>query len=216
MIGARFSVKAAAKVLVAAALLGMIAVAPSRFASANMPANKVAISGSALEVMSSDVTEGESSEPVTLLHGVLRTSSPADLILSVSAECALWTDITTVGNDVSEAASAVVVWVEIDGKVVPVSSSDVGAPGEVVFCNRAFRRETLMFDDEDATIKSFLRTRSANAFSWGALNVGAAVHTIEVKGRLDNAVEGTGRAKAAVGKRTLVVEPVHMSNDATI
>lgn len=113
-----------------------------------------------------------------LLSSTLKTSSPTDLMLSVSAECALWTDVATTGNDSATAISRVEMWLEVDGKVVPVNSTDTatgdtGTPlevgqaeaGHVVFCNRAFGATTSNFDDEDATIRLFNRTRQANAFN---------------------------------------------------
>jgi len=119
--------------------------------------------------------------------------------------------------------------VEIDGKVVPVSGDDTatgepGTPievgqaeaGHVVFCNRAYGMTTTNFDDEDATIAMFNRTRSANAFNWLSLNLGSGSHTIKVYGGLTTEVEGNALAKALVGKRTLIAEPTKMANDAVI
>lgn len=61
-----------------------------------------------------------------------------------------------------------------------------------------------------------LATRSANGFEWISLDVGRGVHTIEVKAQLTESVECVGRAQSAVGKRTLVVQPMKLANDATI
>lgn len=63
----------------------------------------------------------------------MRTSSPADLLLLVTLGCALWTDVTTVGNDDQQAVASVEVWVEIDGGTVQVSDED---DGHAVSCNR--------------------------------------------------------------------------------
>jgi len=63
------------------------------------PADKVVASGSVLEV--TDATSG----PVELLSATMKTSSPTDLMLSVTAECALWTDVSTTGNDSATAIS---------------------------------------------------------------------------------------------------------------
>lgn len=183
----------------------------------HQPADKMAVSGSAIEIMGASITSGGSSEVVTLAEGTIKTSGPTDLIFRVTAECALWTHTATIGNDISEAIAAVKVWVEVDGAVVPVSGDDVGEEaGKVVFCNRAYRMETTNFDDEDATIKSFLRTRSANAFNWITLDLGAGVHDVVLKAQLDAEVTGTAEAKAAVGKRTLIVEPVKLANDVVL
>lgn len=186
----------------------------------HQPADKLAVAGSGLEILTSEVTEGGDSVEATILSGTLKISEPTDLIISVTAECALWTDIVTVGNDQSESVASVKIWVEIDGEPVAVAGDDTEETGEVVFCNRAFKRETLEFDDEDATIKTFLRTRQANAFNWISINPSdlfdGNVHTVEVKAQLDAEVTGAGMAKAGIGKRTLVIEPVKLANDVTI
>ena len=183
----------------------------------HQPANTMSIAGSGVEVMGTPLAEGSSSEEVTLLSGRIRTSAPTDLIIRVTSECALWTDATTVGNDESQAVAALKVWVEIDGRPVPVAADDSGEDaGKVVFCNRAYKRVTSLFDDEDATIKTYLSTRTANAFNWISLNLGNGVHTVVVKGQLEAQVTGTGEAKAAVGKRTLVIEPARLGNDVSL
>ena len=183
----------------------------------HQPADKMAVAGSNVEFITTPLLSGASSTTVELLSGTMKTSSPTDLILSVTLECALWTDITTIGNDDSEAAARVKVWVEIDGVPVGVSGTDEGEDaGKVVFCDRAYRRTTTDFDDEDARIDSYLRTRSAHAFNWVDLNLGSGLHTIVVKGQLDTAVTGAGMAQAAIGKRTLVVEPTKLANDVSI
>lgn len=211
---------------VATAALGLLVLAlllatPARqqAAATHTPANKVFASGSTMEEMTTQVGQGRSSSVRTLLSGRIKTSAPTDLIISVTAECALWTNITTIGNDQSEAIATVKVWVEIDGRALPVSADDSREPGKVVFCNRAFKMVTTDFDDEDSKIELFLKTRSANSFNWVALNVGSGptLHTIEVKAQLDSEVTTTaGEARAIVGKRTLVVFPEKLANDAEI
>ena len=183
----------------------------------HQPADKMAVAGSTLEIMTDPLLGGSESTTVELLRGQLKTSSPTDLVLQLTLECALWTDVTTVGNDQSQAVARVLAWIEIDGVPVGVSGADTGADaGKVVFCDRAYRRETLSFDDEDATIKTFLATRSAHAFNWVDLDLGSGLHTVVVKAQLDRSVEGAGMAKAAIGKRTLVVEPTKLANDVTL
>ena len=49
----------------------------------------------------------------------------------------------------------------IDGQPVPVADED---DGRVTFCNRLYERETTLFDDEDATIRTYMATRQAR--SW--------------------------------------------------
>ena len=182
------------------------------------PADKINVSASTVEVMQTQVGPGGgSSGPVTLLSATFRNSTPTDLIIQVTEECALWTDII---SPESEAAAAVTVWVELDGAAVPVTSDSNGDgvfndpdDGKTIFCNRAFRISTPLFVGD--VIRLFQKTRSANAFNWGALNVGNGIHTLVVKAQLDASVTGVGTfAQAAVGKRTLVVQPAKLANDA--
>lgn len=193
---------------VAAALAGggLAAVVIGPAEAGHRPADRVAVSGSNVEVFAPQ-------DEVVLLSQSLRTSTPADLLLQVTAECSIVTNVTTVGNDDQSAAGRVTVWVEIDGNEVPVAS---GGEGDVVFCNRSYRRQTLNFDDEDATIRTFFATRSTHGFNWVAVNVGSGVHTVEVKATLEALSTPGAEAEAAVGNRTLVVEPTHLANDATI
>jgi hypothetical protein len=176
----------------------------------------MAVSGSTVEIMSAGLLTGSSQQTEQLLAGRIKTSGPTDLIFRVTAECALWTNVQTVGNAQSEAEATVKVWVTVDGNAVPVSSGDTVEPGKVVFCNRAYRLETVNFSDDNATIRQFLRTRTANAFNWMTLNVGSGVHDITVMASLELNASGSAYAKAAVGKRTLIVEPVKLANDVTL
>lgn len=154
------------------------------------PANKVVAAGS-------DLDEIGGNDRVLLLSETMRVSTTIDLMLHVSAECSILTSLNTAGgpNEESESDFAfgqVKVYIEIDGKRVPVSTDDTVAdssdPGEdrgrVVFCNRAYQRtvtdreenENLLtgnqngdgIDEED----DFIRTRTANAFTWIALDAG--------------------------------------------
>jgi hypothetical protein len=194
----------------AAGVAGIMSLGGSTGAVAqHEPANKVSAAGSTTEVISPN-------ERVVLLSEIVKTSKPTDLILGVTAECSITTELTTVGNDFSEAMGQVKVWVEIDGKPVPVAKTDTQEPGRVVFCKDLYQRTTSMFDDEDATIKTLASTRNANGFNWMALNVGSATHKIEVIGSLTTNASENAQALAAVQKRTLIVEPVKSANDEEV
>ena len=205
-------------VLVAVGAVALVLIARPEARATHQPADKINVSASIVEVMQTQVGPVPSSSgPVTLLSATFRNSTPTDLIIQVTGECALWTDIV---SPESEAAAKVTVWVELDGVAVPVTSDsnadgvfDDPDDGRVVFCNRAFRISTPLFVGD--AISLFLKTRSANAFNWGALNVGNGTHTLVVKAQLDTSVTGVGTfAQAAVGKRTLVVQPAKLANDA--
>ncbi|MBW3582643.1 MAG: hypothetical protein KY455_06035 [Euryarchaeota archaeon] len=183
----------------------------------HQPADKAGVAASDIEILSTPVIDGSSSEEALLLSTTLKSSNPTDLILAVDLECALWTDVTVIGNDDSQAVATVKIWITIDGEPITVtSSSEDDEPAKVVFCNRAYRMATTNVDDEDMQIDTYLSTRAAHGFTWVTLNVGSGTHEIEVWGQLDAEVTGTGMAKAGIGKRILVVEPVKLANDIVI
>jgi hypothetical protein len=185
-----------------AGLAGVLAAAlllTSAGASAvHSPAGRVVAAGSAVDVFGPG-------EDVPLLSGTIKTSTPTDLILSVTLECTLATDVTVTGTGEAESLGLVRVWVEIDGAPVPVAAGD--PDGKVVFCDRAHRMQRLdqHEDDEEAL---FAGTAAGHGFNWFALDVGNGTHTVVVKGELEMMVDGTAEAHASVGKRTLIVEPV--------
>lgn len=184
---------------IALLLIGALASPLASVRASGTPANKTAASGSTTEVV-------DPAEVVTLLSERIKTSKTVDLILSASAECAITTELTTTGNDEASAFGTVRMWVEIDGRPVPISTADTDA-GRVVFCNRADQRETSLFDDEDATIETFQESRHATAFNWLALDVGAHEHLVELKAEFTKGSTGDATAKAAIGNRTLIIEP---------
>jgi hypothetical protein len=187
-------------IVIAAAIIGAALLLNGSGAGAGEPANKTSAAGSKVVVSAPG-------EVTTLLSERVKTAAPTDLILGVTAECAITTALTTVGNDAAEASGKIEMWIEIDGHPVGVTSAD--QDGKVTFCNRIDRRTTTEFDDEDATIDTYQLTKQSNGFNWMALNVGAATHLIEVKALLTIANSGDATATAAVGNRTLIVEPVH-------
>lgn len=206
------STPAEAVLLLTALVLGTVAATAPLGIASHQPANKAAVSGSTLEVMETQLQEGSTSEEVTLLTAVVKTSDPQDLVHQVTLECALWTNTKVVGNDQSEAIATVQVWVEVDGEPVSVAGDD---DGKVVFCNRAHKVKLSGLENENHTIEQFLSSRSANGFNWVTVDAGSGVHEIVVKGILEAEVTGDGTATAAVGLRSLVIEPIQLANDAT-
>lgn len=184
------------------------------------PADKVSASGSSIEI-------AERNEPFVLLSETIKLSTPTDLMLSLTLECSISTRLTTIGNDSANASGSLDVWVEIDGFKVPVSVDDTdrgpnhedgeNVRGEVTLCNRTYQRDTTNFDDEDATITSFIDTRTTHGFNWLALDElwtmsDDNIHEIEVLGRLTQETRGDASARVAVGKRTLIIEPTKVAN----
>ncbi|MHB8585092.1 MAG: hypothetical protein ACYDDF_04565 [Thermoplasmatota archaeon] len=175
------------------------------------PADKMAVAGSALAIA------GPGSQ-IAILTGQMKTSAPEDAVISVSLECSILTNLTTVGNDNQHAFGQIEVWVELDGTPVPVSHDDTGPDaGHVVFCDRAAAQSTSGFNfDSNATINSFQSTRTADSFNWITLNMGAGNHTFVVKATLTQTATNRATAFAAIGKRTLVVDPTKLAVNAEI
>jgi hypothetical protein len=201
------------------------------------PANEVAAAGARSPQVFGPGTN------ITLLTERVRVSNgPADLILQVTAECAILNQIQSDGvADLDRVRGEVRVWVEIDGTPVPVSSDDttVGNIGKVVFCNRLHDRAQNLA--AVASQRVFLATRAANGFNWFALNVGDP--PFDTPGNGNNVLDVVVKAdfnlfsappsptcpnppqppgdptppqvgncvQAAVGARTLIIEPTHAS-----
>src|SRR5688500_8625618 len=96
-----------------------------------------------------------------LLQETMRVSSVSDLILQTTAECSILTSLYTQGGEDTASEhdgsfGQVKLWIEIDGKRVPVSTNDgetneqgdTDDEGEVVFCNRAYQR-TVTDNEQD-------------------------------------------------------------------
>lgn len=213
------------------------------------PADKAVAAGS-------DVDQIEDDTPI--LSETMRVSSTSDLILQLTAECSILTELSTGGEgvttDTQSAFGSVRLWVEIDGNRVPVATDDTpvdaeenaeddaeddatlpgDAPaglddtdtndesdiGEVTFCNRAYSR-TVEDSEEDGDIDQqddYIRTRTANAFNWLALDAGKDYDTdgnnllnVVVWADYDARETEKAVADAFVGSRTLIIEPTHAS-----
>lgn len=173
------------------------------------PAMQAAAAGSTEQVFGPGTSQ-------TLLAERIRAANTEDLILQVSAECSIVTDVKTVGTDDQSAEGEVRVWVTVDGKPVPVSTGDTS--GKVTFCNHAYRRQTTFnANDQDNTIQTYDTTKAANAFNWMRIDVGSGLHMIEVKGDLtQTATNDKSHAEAVVGNRTLMIQPTHLPPGSTV
>lgn len=221
--------------VVTAFAMGVIAVGQGAFAAGSTPspANKTAAIGNTIDDQTPNTDH-------VVLHEQMKVSSPADLILNLSAECSILTQLVTGsgGTDATgqaDTSGTVEMYVTIDDKPVPVAGDPndrSGDDGQVVFCNRDYgRRVTDMENDTDGQdrIADYIRTRTANAFQWLALNTGTAydspangqnildidVHAVytdidATTGACDSDFSQTC-SMAFVGKRTLIVEPTHAS-----
>lgn len=211
----------AALIGLAIALL-LLGPADQQAQATHSPADKVVAAGSKIEVVSPN-------KEVTILEASLKTSKPTDLILSISMECSIFTELVTGpsadgGSDSATAAGTVRAWVEIDGEIVPINSVS-GSPAagdesdEVTFCNRVYKRTVTDAEDpldgQDIE-EDFIRTKNANSFNWLRLDMGSGIHTIVVKATLEQETLGDATAEAAIGNRSLIVEPAKLANDAEI
>ncbi|HEV2756811.1 MAG TPA: hypothetical protein VG318_13665 [Actinomycetota bacterium] len=235
----KFVVLAVLAACVTAALVGQSAIAT------HTPADKAVAAGSKVEVFSANGTDKIGAE---LLRVTLKTSKPTDLMMHVAAECEVFTQYTRDGKtSVNEAAGSARLWLEFDGKIVPINTVSEppqdpaaqptgGESDKVTFCEReeAFEKSdnnVLCVGEQPAPLPAppvnncefedwFQRTKSANAFNWVRLNAGSGEHTIVLRG--DVRANGTASpgdvtdVRAAVGNRTLIVEPTKMSNDTLI
>jgi hypothetical protein len=159
----------------------------------------------------------QGNDPVTILYGQMRTSGVGDVMIGVSLECALWTatkNTATKGggqtSSTSRAAVNVTVWV--DG----VAAN----PGQVVYCDReqtvnlTFASEEVLATDA-VILELFLKTKSANHFNFFKANPGSAVHDIVVTATgivSSDPNAPAGSTRAAIGKRTMVIEEFNSSN----
>jgi hypothetical protein len=214
------------RAVVGGALLGAAAVTvPVALANANgTPADKAVAAASKVETI-------RNGGVVELMSATFRSSKPSDLLLSVSAECSILTDVVIPGGGTTfteEARGTVKVWLEMDGHIVPITSSstppqDPAAqePGDetdkVTFCDRLHRRTVTDREDDNTDYsRDWLETKSANAFNWVRLNAGSGLHTIVVKAEMTTNATGDSMAEAYVGNRTLIIEPTKMANDAVV
>lgn len=219
------------------AMAGAIAVALSAgylaqgtfAAGSGTPANKAVAAGSHVVKFAAGGTQ-------ELMSATFKTSKPEDLLLSVSAECSILTDVVIPGSpdagaeQSSEARGAVRIWVELDGKIVPIQ--DVSTPPQdpaangngseadkVTFCDRLHRRTVTDTENEQDGIdrqRDYIDTKSANAFNWVRLNAGAGDHVVKVWADFVTAFVGESNADAYVGNRSLVIEPTKLANAAVI
>jgi hypothetical protein len=177
-------------------------------AGSNMPADKMTVTASTTSVSNPNAD-------AVLMKAQMKTSTPADLRLQVTAECTILSQITNMGSSTQNYIAKVEIWIEVDGVPVPVvpPASMTGASGQsggadngrVVFCNREFTRTTA-FDSQNESVQDIENTEQANAFNWVAMNVGNGVHAIVVKAHFTDTNGADTFAHGVVSKRGLTVD----------
>ena len=162
-------------------------------------------------------------EDVPGFYTIIKTSNKADLIISVTAECALATNVTikgTGGKETSTSDAQLEIRVLVDGDEV-----NPATPGNVTFARRLMVLKGLLYsgsqvegtDLPEQYISIYEKTKTANGFNFVMKNVLSGDHNVTVQARAKQ--EQTGNPKSPVGitpvigKRTLVVEAVRMVND---
>lgn len=200
---------------------------PATAAGGVPAANKVVVAGSTVESLSANMVTPHVEEVV--LSANIKTSS-TDALFYLTAECALFTKVATQGgaSDTSTAEAQVKMYVKVDGKALGINGlrSEDPANGDVVFCDREHQQTTSFVDEgdddnpDDEYLEQHLRTRTANAFNWVALDLTPGNHYIEVVAVLDAAVDNGNRAVAdaiaTVGRRSLVILPQRLANGSRV
>lgn len=238
-----------ARGVIAAGLAGTMAIAvPMAIAAGTsnaQPANKAVAAGSHTAIL-----DPLAQTPTPILTASIKTSKPEDLLLNVSLECSILTDIMVGGNgantDTQSARGGIRVWIEVDGHVVPIEDTsappqDPNASGHgnaltdgVTFCDRYHQRTITDAEGDNKTDseRDYELTKTANAFNWVRLNTGSGTHAVIVYAQFYNAAQGDeptaapadatatygntngGHSAGYIGKRTLVIEPTKLANNA--
>jgi hypothetical protein len=208
------------KTLIAAVAVACLLL-PLGTANESNAANKAAAAGSGFRYLG---TAADPLAPTAILDTFIKTGGPQDVVIQVALECSLLTDVFSTTMDdhpegytaIGRAEAHVVVWVTIDGVPVTISSDD--EDGKVTFCDRVHQQELRDVDDSTGnfTVRQFQETMTANAFNWVALDLGSAVHHVQVFATIEAANTEGSFAQGAVAKRTLIVEPVQFSQGYTV
>jgi hypothetical protein len=236
----RPSTRSVGNIILIALLSGVLVTQAIQAVATHQPADKVAAAGSEVQEL------GPAAGSEVILSERFKISSPSDLLLGLTLECSIITDLFNTGNSTQSVEATIKTWVTLDGTIVPVSTDDATETGRVVFCNRAHRQELQEDDTDDSNddIEQFQRTRHANSFNWLALNVGVDcpdpqtdpetfcydtadngnnIIDLEVNAELTTTAACTSFdpndqncATGFVGHRTITVEPTHASNHETV
>jgi hypothetical protein len=180
---------------------------------AQEPANKPGVAIN----RGSPITFVTSSAPVRVLTEVVKASKPTDLLLSVTAETSIITDVATTGSEMQRAEGKLVFYITLNNDPTPILPTGPAGPnqtrqgdtGEIVFANQIYSRTTnLGLDDNNDMVQTYLETKHATGFNWAVLNAQSGTHTIHVWAKYDESETSTATATGVVGNRSLIVQPV--------
>jgi hypothetical protein len=207
--------RAAFRIVIAIVLLAL----PLQAANAATPAaNKTAVAADGIVVIKATTEPDDPPTDVTLLTETVKTGGSSSLLIQFTAECFIASydfdsHIPFDGYVLDERLASVRVWIEIDGKPLPV--------GAVNFCSRG------VFQFEFAQPASLVLASDLEAFggaygfNFPALNLSNGTHLVEVKARLLANIVGwddipdEGLA-AIIGSRTLIVDPIKVRKGETL
>ncbi len=199
------------KKIIAVVLALILVASVSTFAIAATSSDQIPSAKSGF--MSADVTGLSASKTQVatdwypVLSTQIKTSTPEDLIMNVSAETFITTNVKLSGTTGGSAAGKVEFRVRVDGTVAD--------PGEITFDNRVLQIQgdlthhyagaSVAIDDH--WIEILEKTGAAHAFNFGLANVGVGVHDVVVEARLSidtSLLNGT--ADAGIGKVSAFID----------
>lgn len=221
--------------LVVVTVLIAVLLAAVAVSQATVPSSKAAVGGT--EVVISYDPQDAGIENETLAEVQLKTTKKKDLIVSVSAECALMTDTKVKARDIlpiDRDLASIEVWIEItpedsllldgayEGIMGPVTFAErvqimEGTLSDMTYVCKEIEGEVICdWEDYPEEVNLTLKTTSANTFNFYILNLEPGVHTITAKAKLttenDSPIESPN-IMAAVGDRTIIVQEVRLVND---
>lgn len=227
--------------LVVLTVLIAVLFAAVAISQATVPSSKAAVGGQEVEISYNPEALQSMDEDIVLAEVELKTTKKKDLVVFVSAECALMTDTTAKGQKVPDTDLASIdVWVEITPDDSPMGTYE-GIMGPVTFAERVQTMEGTLSDmtyvcvpgdadgngvvDEDEEVcdwedipeevRLILDTTTANAFNFYILDLEPGVHTITVKAKTTTQENGVDSSNvlAAVGDRSVIVQELRLVND---
>ena len=216
------------KLVVPVVLVAILFAAAVVVTQAGSPSSKTAIAGNTIEI--SYQNNGSYNE-VELANATIKTANFKDLIISVTAECGLFTDTKLTGKGVKdlddEDIATIQVWVVIDNGT---DKERTAFPGKVTFAERIQtmkgRLSEMIWDGEEWNntpeyIELALDTTNANGFNFIVLDMKPGDHTIHVFASVELDESSTSGEVSldpagAIGKRTVVIQEVRLVKDTTL
>ena len=219
------------KLVVPVVLVAILFAAAVVVTQAGSPSSKTAIAGSATEI-SYTLDDGIYNE-VELADTTIKTANAKDLIISVTAECGLFTDTKLTGKGTKdlndEDIATIQVWVVVDENT---PYERMAFPGKVTFAERIqtmngrlsnmiWNGTSEEWEDIPEYIELTLNTTNANGFNFMLLDLAPGDHTITVFASVELDESSTSgevslNPAGAIGKRTVVVQEVRLVKDTSL